>query len=177
MPIQGMSKGGKKSDGSRRRKPTAKKTGDINALFKALDMGPATSREEIAQRMSGFLGEDVSVSRVDAAKAFVNENQNFFGFMVHYAQTGPNPSKSDRFFILPVDRTGVALTPDQKAAHAAGKYARLVFAYTTLERLSKMTKAEANQSQSHKELLDLQDLSDDFEFFAKKVAALLRKIA
>jgi hypothetical protein len=157
----------------RRRKATTLMDRYINALLKVL---PASSRRQIAQRMSKELNLDISVAIVDNVLDYVREHAKTLNMEVHHAARGPNRSKTDRFYALPFERDGVSLTPAEKAAYAAGTFGTLSYGHTTLQRLSVMFAARANHADKRKDLQTLRSLSRRLDNFAADVGEVLEEL-
>ena len=170
MALRSVPGGRGKGEGPRRRKPSPMMDRYMNVLLKSL---PARSRRQIAQRMAKNLDQEITVSTVDNVLNYMREHARELNIEVHHAPRGPNPSRTDRFYALPVERSDIVLTPQEKAAYEAGAAGTLSYGHTTLERLSTMWLARANNSEKRKELQVLRSLARRAENFAEDIAEMI----
>ena len=91
----------------------------VDALRRSL---PATTRDELSEKMKVELGYPVSIGIVDGALAYVRKRGEELEWTVPHVKRGvPGWGEENRYFRLPAERSGrFALTQERRDHHDAG---------------------------------------------------------
>jgi len=144
------------------------------------DVLPATTYEEIAEKVSRRMREHVSVGIINNAIARLRRNSGGYGWTIPHVRRGtPTDTGENRLFALPVDRDGVYIldvSPEARAHLDAGSHSTMQHTATMTLNHTNALRIAATHTRSVNLRARLNDLADDYAYIARKAAAVVREL-
>jgi hypothetical protein len=149
----------------------------IEAIFDAL---PATSYDEIVSKVNKSTKLRTNAGRVNNAIAHLRAHSADYGWTIPHVKRGTAlVGEEGRYLALLVDRQGhyeLDSNPDAARHINGGINGSIQQAATMMQNLTAGTRIAATHTRSTNSRAKFNDLADDFEYIARKAAAVVREI-